>query len=227
MGTRIRKEEYTTLGDFVMTSYTRDLAVISGKFIKLNAAYKVLFKAKLDECKLLDSVLMFTEVQKTATKKLYEESDALNKELVFLNSYVKDAGLNTGLVTDLKYDLSRHNIEGAVLKIEGLRQYVILNTSVLLVEGMASNYGATLGAHGVSLALKNTVQTTAMKDRRLLTDANIAAYDALYGYITNVCSKGKIVYKHTVKEQEYSVSWNINKMRGPQPPKGGIAPAEA
>ena len=214
MSTRIRKEEFTPLGDFVMTSFTRDLVAISEIFIKLNGAFRALFEAKLEECKGLDAVLVLMEAQKTATKNLYNAAGALNDELTFLNSYVGDAGLNTELVTDLKTDLDSRNIEGAVLKIEGVRQYVAANAAALIEEGMAADYADTLAAHGVSLALKNKTQTDLMKDKRKLTAANLKAYDALYGMIAKICEKGKLVFRDTIVEKEYSISWNISKMRG-------------
>lgn len=214
MSVRIRKEEYTPLGDFVLTSFSRDLGVISGRFIKLNAAYRTLFEAKLAECKALDSVLLLTEEQKVATKNLYDEADALNDELTFLNSFIGDAGLNKGLVTDLKKDIDTHNIEGAVFKIEGVRQYVVANAAALVAEGMVADYADTLAAHGVSLAAKNKTQTDLMKNKGTLSAANIVTYDELYAFIVKVCEKGKLVFRNTVVEKEYSITWNISKMRG-------------
>ena len=46
-GFKLRKEEYTTLGDFIKVSFERDLATITARYPKLNEAYKNQFVAKL------------------------------------------------------------------------------------------------------------------------------------------------------------------------------------
>ena len=115
-GFKLRKEEYTTLGDFIKVSFERDLATITARYPKLNEAYKNQFVAKLEEVKTLESGLMLTEEQKNATQSLYQEVDVVNKELNFLSSYCKDAGISTEAVTDLKKLLAKGNVEGAVLK---------------------------------------------------------------------------------------------------------------
>ena len=122
-GFKLRKEEYTTLGDFIKVSFERDLATITARYTKLNEAYKNQFVAKLEEVKSLESGLMLTEEQKNATKSLYQEVDVVNKELNFLSSYCKDADISTEAVTDLKKALAKGNVEGAVLKIESVKQF--------------------------------------------------------------------------------------------------------
>ena len=121
---RIRKEEYTTLGDFILPSFERDQAAIAVHFPKFDAAFLAAFTAKLAYVKALESSIVPTEEQKAATTRLYGFADELGGKLAFLNSYLKDAGLNTGIVTALKKDIFSRNIEGAVLKLEGVKQYV-------------------------------------------------------------------------------------------------------
>ena len=118
MGTtsvKVRKEEYTPLGDFIRTSFVRDQAAIAVRFPKMNAAYLTAFTAKLTEVKILESGLVLTEQQKNATASLYAEADVVNEDLNFLNSYLKRAKLNTTEVSKLKKDLTVNDIEGAVL----------------------------------------------------------------------------------------------------------------
>ena len=93
MSLRIRKEEYTALGDFVRLSFVRDQAVILSRFTKLNAGFLADFTAKLEEIKVLESGLVLTEEQKVVTSKLYAEAAVLNKELNFLIRYIKEVGL--------------------------------------------------------------------------------------------------------------------------------------
>ena len=45
-GFTVRKEEYTALADFMLPSFTRDVALFQERFPKFNAAYLALFNAK-------------------------------------------------------------------------------------------------------------------------------------------------------------------------------------
>jgi hypothetical protein len=216
MSTRVRKEEYTTLGDFVKTSFVRDQAVIMTRFPKLNAGFLSNFKEKLDKVKILESGLVLTEEQKAVTASLYAEAGALNKELVFLGSYIADAGLSTGIVPELRNDLNKINIEGAVLKMESLKQFVITHSALLVAEGMAAGFPAALDVHKVSLAEKNAKQNLFMNSRKTLTDANKAEYEALYGFILKIMDAGKLVFDGTVTKDEYSITRTIARMRAPK-----------
>src|SRR5947207_13672891 len=118
---RPRKEEYATLGDFIRTSFVRDQDAISERFPKLNEEFLTQFTEKLDAIKVLDSRAVLTHEQKNTTASLYAEVAVLNKEMNFLNLYISSAGLNTNLVSDLKNELSKNNIEGAIDKIEGVK----------------------------------------------------------------------------------------------------------
>jgi|JI6StandDraft_1071083.scaffolds.fasta_scaffold57675_2 hypothetical protein len=213
MSTRIRKEEYTSLGDFVRASFVRDQATIMARYPKLNAAFLTDFTNKLEAVKSLESELVLTEEQKTATASLYAEAAVLNKELNFLKSYIAEAGLNADAVTALKDDLFKNNIEGAILKIEGVKQYVVAHAATLEAEGMAATFPATLDAHKVSLSAKNATQNSLMNNRKALTDASSAEYKALYGFITKIMTAGKLVFDGTVTKDEYNITRTVGRMR--------------
>ncbi|WP_395074831.1 hypothetical protein [Flavobacterium sp.] len=108
-GFTVRKEEYTTLADFMLPSFTRDLAVFQARFPKFNAAFLALFNTKTAFVKELESSIVVTEKQKAATASLYTEATTLNNELNFLKENFKDADLNTSIIMDLKNDLFAHN----------------------------------------------------------------------------------------------------------------------
>jgi hypothetical protein len=215
---RIRKEEYTSLGDFVRKSFVRDQEVIMTRYPKLNAAFLAEFTAKLEEVKTLESGLVLTEKQKNATFSLYAEAAELNKELNFLKSYTDSAELNTDIIITLKNDLARNNIEGAVLKIESLRQFVMANLEALVDEGMVPTFAGTLEAHRISLSEKNAEQNVFMNQRKELTEANVVHYNALYGYISKIVNAGRLVFEDSVKKDEYSVRRVVSRMRSAKQP---------
>ena len=224
MSIRIRKEEYTTLADFILPVFVRDQAVFVARFPKFDDVFLTGFTTKLTFVKTLESGMVLTESQKEATKNLYIEADRLNGELNFLSGYFKDASLNTGIITDLKNNLFNHNIEGAVLQIEGLKQYVVAHQPALEAEGMAHDFPVDLDHFKVNLSAMNTVQNDIMRSHRALTDANNTHYEALYDYVAKIADKGKLLFKGTVTENEYSISKTLKKMRGGNG-GGGTPPA--
>jgi hypothetical protein len=212
-GYKMRKEEYTTLADFMLPSFTRDLATFQERFPKFNSAFLESFNSKNNFIKNLESSIVITQKQKNATASLYEEATLLNNELSFLKENFKDAGLNTNIIVEVKNDLNTHNIEGAILKIESLKQFIVANQVVLESEGMSSTFPTQLANHKSSFEVKNTDQSEYMKQIKRLTDDNKAHYEELYQFITKVANKGKLLFKESRAKEEYVITKNIGKMR--------------
>ena len=106
----------------------------------------------------LESSLVLTEQQKGVTASLYAEANELSKELNFLKVYVKDAGLNFGVVLPLKQDLQNGNIEGALLKMEAVKQFVVTHKTALMEEGMPAEFDVVLANYKLSMTTKNNLQ---------------------------------------------------------------------
>jgi hypothetical protein len=213
MNANVRVEEVTAYGDFVLTSYARDFEIIRSRFTKLDTTFRDAFIAKLDFVKGLESSLVLTEGQKGVTASLYEEAKRLNEDLNFLSAYFKDASLNAAIVTALKNDLFNGNIEGAILKIEGVKQFVIANQTALVAEGMDAGFAATLTAYKVSLITKNSTQNELINNRKKLTEANQGHYEELLKMIRKIVRNGKLVFKGTVTQDEYTSVKVIQRMR--------------
>ena len=64
MNVRVRKEEYSALGDFIKTSFVRDQTTITQRFPKLNEEFLTRFTDKLEAIKILDSRHVLTHEQK-------------------------------------------------------------------------------------------------------------------------------------------------------------------
>ena len=212
-GFTIKKEEYTAVGDFILPSFVRDQTAIKARYPKLDGQFLSDFEAKLAAVKVLESGLVITQAQKNASVALAVEGDVLQTELTHLNSYIRDAGLETAAVTDLKKDLKRGNIEGAVLKMESVKQFVVANATALENEGLAVGFAGVLDGHKVSMADKNRLQNDYMVAHKRLVDANKAEFKALYGYISKIAEKGKLVFANTITKDEYTISKTIGKMR--------------
>lgn len=213
MNANVRIEEVSVMGDFVLTSYARDFNVIKSKFSKMDEAFRDGFIAKLDFVKVLESGLLLSENRKGVTASLYKEAKLLNEDLNFLSIYFNDASLDPAIVTALKHDLFVHNIEAVILKLEGLQQFVVANQTALTAHGMDAGFATVLTDYKVSLALKNKAQNELINNRKQLTDANRTHYDELLKMIKKIINKGKLVFKGTVTQDEYTATKIIQRMR--------------
>lgn len=213
MNLRVRKEEYAPLADFVRASFVRDQGAFLERFPKMDASFLADLDAKIATIKSLESGLVLTEEQKSATNSLYNESSVLNTELNFLSRYIKEAGLNSAAVSELKDDLRKNNIEGAILKITSVKQFVEAHTIALQEEGMAADFAVTLENHIASLSKKNRLQNELMNARKKLTETNKVHYDALYKLIIKITNAGKLVFNEGAVKDEYVVSKVTSRMR--------------
>ncbi|WP_264520654.1 hypothetical protein [Flavobacterium sp. N1994] len=213
MNSYVKNEEVTALGDFVFTSYERDFDAIKNRFATMNAAFRDSFVAKLDFVKVLESSLVLTENQKGITASLYADAKLLNEELNFLNANFADAGLNTRIISDLKRDLHNSNIEGAILQLEALKQFVTAHKDELIAKDMPADFVDTLDGYKAKLASKNKIQNEIMDNRKMLTDKNIAHYDELKKMLKRIMRNGKLVFKGTVTEDQYALMKVVQRMR--------------
>ena len=78
---------------------------------------------------------------------------------------------------------------------------------------MASDYATVLDDYKVSLTKKNKDQNALLNDRKQLTDANSLHYEELLQMIKKLTSKGKLVFKGTVTEDEYTNKMVLQRMR--------------
>ncbi|WP_293896251.1 hypothetical protein [Flavobacterium sp.] len=227
MSFSIKIEEYTPLGDIILANFNRDVDAIKARYPKLNETFKESFSTKLEAIKIQEKKYVITQQQIAITKSLYEESDVLVQELIFLKDYIKDAGLDNTLVTALIHDLRSHNIEGAVDKIQTLKQYIQANQTPIEEEGMATTFPDALAAHKDSLAKKNKDQKITMDSGAVLTGNNNSQYTNLYNDIIKIADKAKKVFKNTPFEDQYVISKIIKSMRSSKKAGGTNPPPPA
>lgn len=223
-GFSIRIEEYVPLAEIVLSNFNRDFATISARYSKLNDTFKTTFTAKLEAIKVQERSIVISQQRAAITASLYEESDELIGELQFIKDYIKDAGLNNSIVTQLIHDLRTHNIEGACEKIETLKQFIVANQALIEEEGMAPEFPNKLEDHKVSLAQKNTAQKTTSDSGVVLTGTNNSHYADLYNDIIKITDKGKRVFKNTLFEDQYVISKILKSMRSSNQGGGSANP---
>lgn len=216
MSVRVKNEEYVPLAEFIMVPFERDQRQIEAKFPKLNGPFLEAFRSKIDFVKDLESSLVLTTEQSRVTDELYAEAAAFNKEVNYLSSYFKGAGLPTVSITKMKDFFFSRNIEGGLLELKAVKQLARANKAALVDEGIETEYPDKMDAAYDSMLAKNVMQNTIMNNRETLVRNNRADYDALYDYIATVAAKGKIVFDGTGFEDEYTISDIIKRMRAPK-----------
>lgn len=206
-------EEYVPAGRFLLNSFVLDRAELALHFSEFTPAYLADFESKIELVRNLEKTIVLTEIQKQATADLYDLASTFNNDLNFLVFYFKRAALDTKMISKLKADLAKHNIEGACDKITAVIQYIMTQHQVLESKGMVASYPATLDATRMALETKNELQNSVRNQKKQLYENNKVAYDALYDYVGTIANAGKIRYKGTSKATEYTISKIIARMR--------------
>ncbi|WP_310559994.1 hypothetical protein [Flavobacterium sp.] len=207
------KEEYVPGALFIKTSFIRDREELVTRFAEYTPEYVVGYEAQISTVKEIQRTLVLTDEQKQATVNLYRKADSLNVEFNFVASYFKKCTLDTKILSEVKKDLTRRNIEGATDKIASIIQLIEANAIALISKGMAANFGSTLAADRDYLEQQNVLQNQVKNKVSDLYTANKAEYDALYDYIAEIANDGKIMYKGTPKAKEYTIGKIIERMR--------------
>lgn len=216
MNSNVKNEEFVPLAEFLMVSFERDQKEIEAKFKKLDGPFMEAFRNKIEFVKDLESSLVLTTEQSRVTDELYAEAAAFNKEVNFLSSYFKGAGLPTASITKMKDFFFSRNIEGGLLELKGVKQLARANETALKAEGMETDYPDKMDTAYTSMLEKNVMQNTIINNRKTLVRNNRADYDELYDYIATVAEKGKVVFKGTGVEDEYTIDDILKRMRAPK-----------
>ena len=210
---KMRNEEYAPGASFLLSSFEQDQAAIVSVFSDFDAAYLAAFELQIEKVEKMDQGLVVSEQQKDATKLLNGMVDGLNTQLNVVAFRFQRAGLPTQLVTQVKEDLKSGNVEGGCMKMEGLIQLMVEKKTALAATGMQDNYPDELAQTTEHLRVYNKKQNELMNAGEELTSKQLNEYQVLFGYIKDICRAGKIVFDGMVKEDEYTMTKLIRRMR--------------
>ena len=210
---KLRVEEYVPAAINLMKSFVRDRQELCGRFIELTEDYEDEFAQQIKTVSKLEQSMELTEQQKEATDALYRASDAISKELDFLTFHFKRAALYQGILTMVKKELAKRNIEGACQKMGGLISYVSAEHEILESKGMEVGFPAELAIMKADLEMKNSFLNEVVENKDQLYEDNIDDYKNLYEFITTVSNAGKVIYDGLDKEDEYTLTKIIGRLR--------------
>ena len=211
----IKKEEMVPLADMVLASFERDQPQIMAENPTFTVQYLNNFKTTTDEVRNIEQSDSLLVTQKGVTKHLYNEADAVIKEVKLVQIIFIVAGLNTSVISRILKNINSRNIEGALVDLKAIGQIIADNTALLIAKGMKATTPAFLDAKFIVLTNLSNQQTQLMKDRKLLTDNNKANYGELHNYISDVTTIGKIVYVGTAKADEYNIRKLVRHLHAP------------
>lgn len=212
-GKKLRVEEYVPAANCLLKSFVRDRNEMAGRFIEFTVDYENSFAGQIETVKKLEQSLVMTEQQKEATEALYSASDRVSKELSFLTFHFKRAALYPGILTMVKKEIAKRNIEGACQKMGGLISYISAEHEILESKGMEPGFPSELAIMKSDLEMRNSYLNEIVDNKDQLYDENIEEYKLLYGFVTTVANAGKVIYDGCSKEDEYSISKIIGRMR--------------
>jgi len=210
---RMRVEEYVPTATLLLQSLLRDRIELVDKFSDFTMGYVERFKNQLHKIKALQMSLNMTGEQIKATEDLFIAVDLLNKDLNFLSFQFKQANLESDLLAKVKYDLVKRNIEGACLKMEDLIKFISNEHLVLESKGMNMHFPESLNIEKEDLVNKNKFLNNFKNNIGQLYLDHREDFNLLYDFMSTVSEAGRILYDGKEKEDEYTISKIIGKMR--------------
>ena len=213
---RLNNDEVVTGATFLKTNFLADREEIQEVFQELDINYEKDYLAQIDTVKKLDRKFAKTKQQVSASQALYKFSDTISTEMNVVSFKFKSAGVDTTLITAVKKDLKKLNIEGAVEKITELSQVVADNKVALQPKGITPDYPIRLIEKGEKLLDLNAQQNKLMDEGEKMTHANQKEYNKLRKMVSKITAAGKIVFKDDKRADFYSLRKLIQRMRAPE-----------
>lgn len=209
-GFLLKKENYTVVADFMLVSFERDLADFTKVFKTIDVAYLEAFKEANQIVKKTITAHGKKQEQKNTTQSLYATADGFREKLLLLKIYVQRANIEVPLLQETIIAFKRKNIEKAVKNTRDMLP--ILTQNAAKIEDMPSDFLDDIPQILVEMENKNTEQNTLMNEGKEVSQNEKIVYEALYRYISEVASMGKILYKNSLKKDEYTISRILKKM---------------
>lgn len=213
---RLNNDEVVTGASFLETNFLEDRREIEAVFPEFDKIFEKDYVSQIDTVKKIDSKFAKTKQQVKASEALYNFSDTISTEMNVVSFKFKSAGVDTALISAVKKDLKKLDIEGAVDKIGTLSTVVADNILALQPKGITPDYPTSLMQMGQNLLDLNVQQNKLMDEGEKMTDANLKEYDKLRKMVSKIIGAGKIVFKEEKRADFYNLTKLIQRMRAPK-----------
>ncbi|MDO4881672.1 MAG: hypothetical protein Q3983_10355, partial [Capnocytophaga sp.] len=208
---RLKREDYPALGNIVLVSLKRDIKDFTKEYKTINEEFIKELEDKVNNLKKMVSYNVLQSNQKSHTKILYEKANILKDRASLLKQYAIKAKLDTSLIAKNIKNINAKNIEGVVQSFRDIIHYYSQNKEKLTA--MPDNFLEDLTEKNNEIEKLNIEQKHLMSSSKGTVQNNKKVYDELYTMIKEVISVGKIIYKNSVKKEEYTMSKILDKLR--------------
>jgi len=223
MNHSMRIEEITVVGDFTMTSYTRDFDDFKDFSDDYGATFQANFTQKLTDAKAVVSTRFHTAEISSITDLLYGDMRSLRPKLRRLAKYAKMAknlltvSLKNFGIQQVRAQLKRMDTEKLYQALKELFENIDVpdNKAALLTKGFKTTEYTALSDLKTKIYDENQSQNALENDRALAVQENNALFKELKEIILDIQETGKTLYLDTdeARTHEYTMTKMLNRIR--------------
>lgn len=226
-----RQDELPAVAQFLLSSFTRDLALFTDYSAEYDAAFRTNFTEQIDSVIEVIFPVQLTKEGKLVTARIAASLAHLKVLNKLVESYVKRAGSALTIAPadfgfkPLRRDMKRGDLEGVITKLRTLLQNIENNLAVLTAKGLKAATKTEMAALPASLTADNTLQNDNLVLRNKLVHENIGRFDRLYATMRDVSEVGKVIHKTTSGTPErvadYTIAVLLRRVRSERKKGGG------
>ena len=206
-----KNEELPVIAGYLHSSLKRDLADFTAFSPKFDGTYVATFEGKIVAVTEVLNPRTETVELKAVTERLYKRMDSLLDPIARVEKYVKIAGSEIPVsikdfgFSQLRLKIKTKDAEGMLAVLKTVNNYLDTYKSALMAQGLSDELIAVFSSSSAAVHNDNQLQYEIVTNRKKLVDSNAHLLNELYGYISEICDTGKVVYRgNAVAMKEYT-----------------------
>jgi hypothetical protein len=225
-----RHEELPPVAQFLLSSFTRDLALFTDYSAEYDAAFRTNFADQIDSVIEVIYPEKLTKEGKLVTARIATNLDRLQVLNKLVESYVKRAGSALTVAPadfgfkPLRKDMNRGDLEGVIDNLRKVLTNINENLAILTTKGLKEATKTEMAALPASFTADNTLQNDNIQNRNQLMNDNIDLFDALYATMRDVSESGKVIHSTTSGTPErvpdYTIAVLLKRVRNERKNEG-------
>lgn len=216
----VKIEEVTPIGKMIIGAFERDLAPITAKYTKYNAALLTKIKTDYDTVdQLLNPKLITGKIAKL-TQEIYQQKALLPPLLDLVEGYIDIASNLTVSaayfgISAIRTSNNTNDVEGVIDNVKTLLQAINENKAALTAEGLTPADITALQSIQDTIVNTKAARALLEREKQSLIDNNHIAINDFWASLLDICDKAKRVFKSTdpVKLPDYTMTSLKQKVR--------------
>jgi vacuolar-type H+-ATPase subunit D/Vma8 len=209
-----RLEELPIIGGFLLERVKQDLNEFNTYSPVFTPDYLAETARKIDVCKSVVSSSLTIKELKATTQKLTDNTDVLRIKLNALEGYMKLGASELDIpVADMglkqvRFSISRGNMEGTIFSVGTLMTAVTRNQQVLERKGMRAELLSEITAITRTIEALNVQQDSLISARNRLTETNMEMFNDLWKSLLPIVETAKAMYRgvNPTKLKDYTIA---------------------